>query len=280
MIKKIIITALLILLSGGCARDLNYIRNQDAQNAPNRDKIAELRSIQIKKGDTFFTPSLLCLNEIYSAGNADITFSVDRVFDKTGKVYPTTSTALSDLILHALSKISQLKIVETPLADTVTESRSNITSDIFRTYQQIKEKPAETLASVRALPVGVIYPSDYYITGALVQYDETSENPEGNRSLAVDIDDFSASNSLTSASIGIQLRLIESSTGKVTKGGGESASIILQNRFLSSQTGFNFFRLINTDDYGLDYSVTVEDPGAFFSWGRRAHQGRMNRIAG
>ena len=118
-----------------------------------------------------------------------------------------------------------------------------------------------TMTTLQHLPVGTIFPSNYYISGAVTQYDETNVLPT-NKDIGIDIYQYQFSHNTQAITTTVNLRLIDSWTGAVVRmpESNDLASVSMTNTFYTIKTGNNFFRLIGTKDYGIDYSVEVGDP--------------------
>lgn len=111
------------------------------------------------------------------------------------------------------------------------------------------------------MPTGVNFPSNYYIAGALTQYDEMGVLPT-NHNIGIDIHQYQYSRGLQAITVTISMRLIDSWSGTVmrVKDTNELATVNLTNTFYTLKNSQNFFRLIGEKDYGVDYSVQVADP--------------------
>ena len=249
----------------GCASvvDLRGPRADDfsESNVAKRLDIAKQRTSSIADNETIFTDKLRCIGKSQFINESALRISVAPIYDKTGKVYPGGSTAISDLAINSLSYVKGMRIVETPLSGDISESRVNLLSQKYVYLGKgIKDNIVGVANKISHIPFGVLYPSDLHITGALVQYDEGTEtlSPE----IGVDIDAFSANRSVDTISIGLQMRLINSSDGEILSNSkqGKRGSVLLSNKFYKIKLSSSLFRLISSKQYGLDYAVTVEDP--------------------
>ncbi len=233
--------------------------------------IQKARVINIKKGNTYYSKKLSCLGNYFYGNNkqffetADgktnyqslIRFTVAPIYDKTAKVYPARSTALSELVINALSKIKGLSIVEIPLGYDLYQSRNNF----GLTGNSLPYGPnAPFFSGVQKPPAGVLFPTQYYISGALVQYDERNET--GNKDLAANLKYVTAKRDIEKITVGIQLRLVDAASGKVTINPQTNLpnSIYLKNDLWKIANGINFFRIISSSPWGVDYSVETSDP--------------------
>ena len=241
-------------------------------------KSADARSQQISNGTTFYGKKLECLSEIHKdffmAQRAAVAQSgqggregwfrmaVAPMRDKTGKVFDINSTVLSDMVMDSLAHFKYFDVVETPLSpDQLSDSRNNFLDPRYLMPAGVIQNFASTMTTLQHLPVGVIFPSNYYISGAITQYDETNVVPS-TRDIGIDLNQFQYKYNTQAISATVNLRLVDSWTGSVVRvaESNELASVSLSNTFYSVKTGSNFFRLIGTKDYGIDYSVEVGDP--------------------
>ena len=250
-------------LSGCAAVDLKEPRADDysERNTTKRQEIAKERATTIADNETYFTNRLKCLGSSEQINNLALRVSVSPIYDKTGKVFPSGSTAISDMTINSLSYVQGLRVVETPLSGDIAESRVNLLSQNYVFLGKgMKDNIVGVANKISHLPFGVLFPSQLHIAGALVQYDEGTETLSP--TIGVDVDAFSANRSVETISVGLHLRLINSGDGEIltNKKQGKRGSVLLTNKFYKIKLDSSLFRLINSKQYGLDYSVTVEDP--------------------
>lgn len=272
---------LALLFAGACSTtDLKYSRkhySSEGQREKERE-VAEQRAQQIAEHNTFYGKKLECLRDMHAGffdtvrqaavqsgvttGNGYFRMAVAPVRDKTGKVLDANSTALSDMVMDAVSHFRHFDLVETPLApDSLVESRNNFLHPNYVLPNGVVQNFSSTMTSLQQLPVGVNFPSNYYIAGALTQYDEVGALPN-NKDIGLDIYQYQYSRELQAITVTLNLRLIDSWTGSVMRinGTNELATVSLTNTFYTLKTSQNFFRLIGPKDYGVDYTVRVGDP--------------------
>ncbi len=263
LLRKVGVAIFAVAVSGCSTVDLKQPRDDDysEQSREHVKEIAKQRSGSVADNETYFTDRLRCIGQGKAIKELALRVAVGPIYDKTTKVFPAGSTAISDLVLNALSYVSGIRIVETPLSGDISESRVNLLS---RNYvylaKPIKDNIAVAANRLSHLPFGVLYPSQLYIAGALVQYDEGTETatPE----LRLDIDALTASRSVETMTIGLHLRLINSGDGEIlsNRAKGKRGSVLLSNKFYKIRTNASLFRLISAKQYGIDYSVVVADP--------------------
>lgn len=270
----------LLLLSGCAATDLQATRKYYSSEASRKkaQEAADLRAQTISDGETFYGKKLACLSDMHKdffaaqtaaavqagqlQGNGRFRMAISPIRDKTGKIFDINSTVLSDMVMDAVAKFKHFDVLETPMApDGLTDSRNNFLDPRYTMPAGIVQNFSATMTSLQHLPVGVIFPSNYYISGAIIQYDEDSVIPP-QRDISADIYQYQFQRRADALTTTINLRLVDSWTGAVVRiaGSDELASVNLTNTFYKIQTQHNFFRLIGTKDYGIDYSVTVGDP--------------------
>jgi hypothetical protein len=251
------------LLLGCASNELGQVRVMDnnASNIEARKEISKTRAIDIAENETYFTNKLRCIGDGQELKKLALRISVSPIYDKTGKAYPVGSTAISDMVLNSLSYVKAVSIVETPLSGEISESRTNIMSSGYKYLSKAYKDNVVAIANRTShVPFGFLFPSNLYITGALVQYDEGSETP--NPALQLDLDVASIKKEVGVISVGLNLRLINSNDGEVLANSekGKRGSVMLSNRVYNSKSNGNLFKIINSSAYGLDYSVSVTDP--------------------
>lgn len=206
-------------------------------------------------------------DQMVSAAFWNYPFSVAPIFDKTGKVFSPSSTAISDMVLQALS-VAGISVIETPLGYSFSETRTNLSA--------IDAKNMSFYLSGNSLPVGVAFKSMFHVSGGIISYDDSTEAPQ--KSLAADVDIARFNKSVNSVKIVVNLRLIDSRTGLVYKKLGErrlnvgarewsvqkneeGASIVLTTELIKVKGSANIFKVNNSGSpYGVDYQVSVADP--------------------
>ncbi|MDO4643694.1 MAG: CsgG/HfaB family protein [Cardiobacteriaceae bacterium] len=267
---------------GGCSTtDLKLTRAHYAsqKSQDKAQQIANERSQQIIESETFYGNKLVCLSNAYNdffkaaqqaaisnpevlGGHERFRMAVAPIRDKTGKIFDLNSTVLSDMVIDSMARFKHFDILETPLApDSLIESRNNFLDPRYKMPPGIVQNFASTMTSLQHLPIGTVFPSNYYISGAIIQYDENQSLPT-KRNIGVDISQYQGKREVDTITVGITLRLVDSWTGSVARVSdtADLASISLTNTFYTIKTSHNFFRLIGTKDYGIDYSVEVGDP--------------------
>lgn len=269
-----------VLFAGACSTlDLKYTRNYYNSEGKRAkvQKMAELRSQQISDHQTFYGKKLECLRDMHTGffdtvrqaalqsgattGSGYFRMAVAPFRDKTGKVMDANSTALSDMVMDAVSHFRHFDLVETPLfPDGLVESRNNFLHPNYVLPNGIVQNFSSTMTSLQHMPTGVNFPSNYYIAGALTQYDEEGVLP--NTNIGVDIYQYQYSRDVQAITVTVNMRLIDSWTGTVVRVNdtNELATVSLTNTFYVLKNTHNFFRLIGSKDYGIDYTVKVADP--------------------
>jgi hypothetical protein len=243
--------------------DLKNARLDD-NSSENKLKIKEnsvLRAVDVAENETYFTNKLRCIGNSKDLQQLALKVSVGPIYDKTSKVFPFGSTAISDMVINSLSYVKAISVVETPLSGDITESRTNILSANYNKLAKIYKDNIVAIGNKTGhIPFGVLFPSTLHITGALVQYDEGSDTLSP--TIKLDVDAFSFRRSVDVITVGLHLRLINSTDGEVLSNStkGKRGSVLLSNKFYKLSLDNSLFRIINAKQYGLDYSVTVADP--------------------
>lgn len=203
----------------------------------------------------------------YIQGSSWQSYSVSPIYDKTGKVFASDSSAISDMVSHALTYNSAIRFIDTPFNSDSTFSRANVISTSNQS-------------------IGSVFKADRYINGALVQFDEGT--PLSNLSLAesakLSIDPVDISNGTKILTVGIVLRMLNSKgemifTGfndiqTISDGQGfnvklnnvidySPASIYLQNTFFVKQVSADIFEISSKRGYGFNISFSTSDPKTF-----------------
>lgn len=195
-------------------------------------------------------------------------FAVANIYDKTGKVYSPQSTALSEMVQHALSYNKAISVVDTPYGDAFNYSRYNPLHTKSLAKQHV-EKSLNLLSNTYGF-AGVVFPSDMYLSGALVEYDEqTVVKPYGTK-VSINIDPLSLDSSTKTITIGLILRAVDSNNSvlqdnsllkeKSVDDKSNKASVYLQNTFFVKKIGADVFEVKSKRLYGGKYGVEVADP--------------------
>ena len=256
--KLVVLLSALSMFLSGCTTlsDARLLSDKDKKT---RDQLREHRVFSIESGDTLYSKSLQCLGSLKPDVKVKPNITVSRILDKTGKVFPDVgqeaSTALSDMVMNALAKARVFEVTETPLeASTNHGTRVDITN-----MPLIQNNPV-LIGQASVLPVGVLFPSDAFISGALIQYDESSDISRDNNFLSLGIDLLSYNKQVTVIKIGLHLRMLNSRSGKVTTINGKPMSLIATNRLLSMRKGLNLYKIISSENREIDYVVETSDP--------------------
>lgn len=192
--------------------------------------------------------------------------SVANIYDKTGKVFPEKSTAISEMVAHALSYNYGVKLVDIPFDEYWNTSRAN-PIQLNENKETLKQSPS--LLSPSTGFAGVVFPADMYISGALVQYDEIpATKPFGTR-ISVNIDPFDASTETRTINVGMILRVVGANSrildnsNPKERESGERASVYVQNTYFVKKIGANIFEVKSRRLYGGNITVEVADPATY-----------------
>lgn len=238
--------------------------------ADSEAKEAIARSLNISNNDTLYSDSLRCfgrqINHFLKEGEYQrlkvALFSIDDIYDKTEKLYPKNSTAMSDLVLSALNKMSVFLVYDYETGSYERSKINYISSSYPRTPGQTTQDVIQALVLgglVPNQPIGVLKPADFIINGALTQYDMIESN-----SLDLDLDVVGYSQKLNIIDVGIDLRLVDANTGIIVvdiDSGENTSSIYLKNRLITSKNNdAGFFKVINSKKFGVNLDYSVSDP--------------------
>lgn len=261
--QTVFVLALLTTLLGCASADINHARILDSskENIAKIKDIANLRAARVAENETFFTERLKCIGSGKELKKLALRISVAPIYDKTGKVFPPGSTAISDMVINSLSYVGAINVVETPLSGDLTESRTNIMSkDYVHLSTELKKNVVNIATKNGHIPFGALFPSNLHIAGALIEYDEGTEIPSP--STRLDIDALSLRKDTNVITAGLNLRLINSIDGEVLSNSdkGKRGSVILSSRFYKVNVANSLYKIISSRQFGLDYSVVVADP--------------------
>lgn len=248
---------LIWLFSSSCSLlDLKGPRNDGKrpENILSEEEINNARAESIRDNETYYTRQLKCMEiSAFSATKKPIKpiFAVDNVFDETGKLYAPKVPAISHMIQKALIQVKGIEVLETPFYD-ISTSRTDVT-------QLTPRRGAEISKQLHA-PVGTLFPSNFYITGAMVEYDESSQLPVSIWRIVVDF--FSFRREVVTTTIGIDLRLVNSKDGTVVYNSksGKRGAVTLRSRFFRISQDTGGFKIVNENARSVDHSVIVQEP--------------------
>lgn len=229
---------------------------------------SQSRALNIRYNDTAYSKALetygyALKKHLKSVGLSQaqinqMRFSIDNIYDKTGKVFGT-SDAISDIVLSALSKLNVFPILNLDKASPY--SNLHIRDNLLSGQYSNTAYYANNIGLIAQLPVGVLKPSNYYVSGALLQYDTKKEN-----SISFDIKYASLGNNFNIIDIGLDLRIINSGLGVIVVSGEEkakSALVSLTNRVVTFSIDGEYFKLIHDDVYGMRISHQLNDPAQY-----------------
>lgn len=274
--------ALLVFFLDGCTRhDIKRLRevNQSEEHIINMD-----RALNIRYNDTAYSKALEVYGEFmkqYLIGELGyhincknrkgtdgriikdkkcldgFRIGVDNIYDKTGEVFGT-SDGISDMVLGAFSKMNFLPMVNLNKASVY--GNLNIRENLFSINYKNHKKYTQNPGIIAQMPIGVLKPTDFYISGALLQYDKKSKNKTN-----IDIKYASFGRDFDIIDVALDLRVVNSTMGIISmpshkKTGRKSTYISLQNRVVSFSVDGEYFKLIHDDAYGINISHQIGDP--------------------
>lgn len=271
--KRLLVSLFTLLSVTGCTTtNLTKLRNLGAKNHLKVKQLSYQRSLAITEGETLYSESLRCLSKNYFKAQKSIDrktgkpidnrldITVAKMLDKTGEIYPhsssntiNSSTAISDIAINALTKMKEsFNVIDAPLGNVIN-TRVNILSPNNPVFPYIGKIDS---GAVSNLPIGFLFPTKTYISGALVMYDKGTEFGKDTNEFKIGIDPISFSNSVETITLGMNLKMVNSETGRIVDNG----SIILNNRLRVIRTSGNLFKVINDNARIFDYSRYVADP--------------------
>ncbi|HFU74834.1 MAG TPA: hypothetical protein ENK66_01170 [Arcobacter sp.] len=265
MLKKHIAGLVLLgFVFDGCTT--HDIKNLRAVNQLNEYTIAKDRAFNIRYNDTAYSQAL----EVYggylrshlaedmglSAEKIDrLRIGVDNIYDKTGKVFGDKD-GISDMVLASFAKLNLFPMVN--LNRPSTYGNINIPENLFSGKYKNHKTYVKNPGLISQLPVGVLKPTDYYIAGALLQYDKKTQNKT-----TLDIKYASFGRDFDVIDVALDLRVVNSRLGIIPmpdSSGGKSSYVSLQNRVISFSLNGEYFKLIHDDAYGINISHEIGDP--------------------
>jgi len=271
--KKIVLLSISIFMLGGCTTlDVKRLREIDQSK---ESKLNHDRALNIRYNDTAYSKALEMYGKairkhFFNLGfhqeckNKDDTqcidgmrIGIDNIYDKTGKVFGVQD-GVSDMVLGAFAKLSVFPMVN--LDRPSTYGNINVRENLFSGGYKNGAKYAENPAVIAQLPLGVLKPTDYYISGALLQYDKKEASK-----LNFDAKYLSAGRNYDIIDVALDLRVVDSSLGVIAMPGPKlkSTYVSLQNRVVSTSINGEYFKLIHNDAFGLNISHEIGDPSQY-----------------
>lgn len=222
------------------------------------DRISEYKSLQLALRKAAQSPM-----QKLRDGRGLFTFGVAPIYDKTGKIFTPGTTALSEFVAHALSYNQAINVIDTPYNDPhPNSSRVKISN----------------LQSLQLQSIGHAFPTHFFISGALVQYDEGDVKRDVN-SASLNLRSVQLRGNLQRITVGLVLRLVDSSNGMIDysrflhqdndgsyklignqDGNHKSNSIYLENTFFVQSMGGGLNRIISSKHWNIDIHTSVADP--------------------
>lgn len=206
------------------------------------------------------------IDDTISGGNDVYKVAVGNIYDKTGKIFPASSTAISEMVAHALSYNYGIKLIDIPFGSDWSETRYNPLLGTNST--NLSQNPS--LLSSHSGVSGIVFPSDMYISGALVQYDDLPITKPFGTQITLNIDPLDISTGTKTITVGMILRAASSDSalllddGDIEKGrGGDRASVYVKNTYFVKNIGANVFEIKSKRLYGGRVSVEVSDPANY-----------------
>ena len=268
--KQIVVLSISIFILTGCAtRDIKKLRrvDQGKEFRLNKD-----RALNIRYNDTAYSKALRdygialrkyfftlgfhqqCINKEDKKCIDGILIGIDNIYDKTGKVFGVQD-GVSDMVLGAFLKLSVFPMVN--LDRPSTYGNINVRENLFSGGYSNSEKYTKNPQIISQLPLGVLKPTDYYVSGALLQYDKKEANK-----LNFDVKYLSAGRNFDIIDVALDLRVVDSSIGVIAMPEPKlkSAYISLQNRVVSTSINGEYFKLIHDDAFGMNISHEIGDP--------------------
>ena len=253
-------------------KDLNKIRNLASKKHLLEFELEELKThlesaqnslIQAQATKSATKVAIDSIDDAIENGNDIYKVAVGNIYDKTGKVFPSDSTAISEMVAHALSYNHGIKLVDIPFGSDWSETRYNPLSGI--NSSSLGDNPS--LLSSHSGVSGIVFPSEMYISGALVQYDDLPISKPFGTQITVNIDPLDASTGTKTITVGMILRAVSSNNalilddGDIEQGrGGDRASVYVQNTYFVKNIGANMFEIKSKRLYGGGIAVEVSDP--------------------
>ena len=192
----------------------------------------------------------------YKDGSKLRKISVAPIYDKTEKIFPSTSTALSEIVAHALSHNTAINVIDTPY----NVEDSSISRVIVHQSQ--------------GQSIGKSIPANMFVSGALVQYDEGDAKPYLDY-LDVSLNTVSLSKDIKSITVGLVLRLVQTADGAINHSKfldrteisdfyqNPPNSIFLENTFFVQNVNGGVLRIIGSKHWGINGSIGVSDPKTY-----------------
>lgn len=204
----------------------------------------------------------------FQEGLTSKVYSVSPIYDKTSKIFSGDSTAISEMVAHALSYNHGIRYKDTPFNSNWEWTRADITQN--SQYNQ---------------SIGSVMPADRYISGALVQYDEGL--PVYNKDLngfRLSVDPLVLNKNTQIITVGLTLRIADNQGNLHFHGNNEIAnlnnndegfnltlandemvdyspsSVYVENTFFINNIGLDLFEIKSNRNYGGSISVQTSDP--------------------
>lgn len=216
---------------------------------------------EVKENLTMYTANLECLGKlIKESGQAfdkvKFTAAVGKIQDKTGKregVGSALTQAASEMALTAFSKIGAIDILGT------TDKSDTTHIDIDKRKPTKDQKDSFITGTL-----GSILKSDFFLVGAISEYNEDIGGYNGGLDFFRKYLDIGFSGSEKIFSVAMDLRLVGSKTGTILRNEKkELLAISLKNNVHTKEFGGVLMRIFNVSLKNggvVDYAIKISDP--------------------
>lgn len=218
------------------------------------ESYSSLRVRAVEPNTTIYTSSLSCMGEklraLQNSGQVNVenlVFAVGGIQDRTGATGKGGGSPLTQGAAHML-----MNALSTLNAFTVREYVEFHPINLRRHLQ-----PGEQSGNAFMPNIGSLLPSNFYIAGAITEYSADMRSRSMNASLFT----IGYNGRDHVISVGLDLRLIDSSRGVVIRDAGMGAvATSLKNSVVAREYEGDFFRIVGGDTLGLSYGIKITDP--------------------
>ena len=241
MKNKFLWVSLIAFLAGCTSGGQTYMQSAD--------KVTKLSVGRVSANDTLYTEGLKCVGKLIeeSGQSGQITASVGKIDDKTGKEYDTSSKltqASPDMALTALGTIGAVDLIG------ITDVGG--LAQVDTTKCNVDQVGA--LGSLSCLG------SQFFLTGAISEYNKDIRNRSWGFTFFRKLLDTGLSSEDSVVNVAMDLRLVASS-GKILRNSKKELLMVsLQNNIVTRSMDGSLFRTWTSIGAGVNFALKTNDP--------------------